>query len=135
MSDELDKNTVFESMRILQENTICFDCGQGKPSRASVAHSSFICITCASQHRGLGVNLSGVKSLTRDEWNDTQLRQLLIGGNDKLREYFAKYGLNEVKEIKLKYITMAAQYYRRRNKAIALGEPFGQAELSFKEGR
>jgi len=41
------------------------------------------------------------------------------GGNDKLRDYLAAYDLNEIQDIKLKYNTLAADYYRRRNLALS----------------
>jgi len=46
------------------------------------------------------------------------------GGNDKLKDFFALYDLNDIYDIKVKYNTVAADYYRRRNLALSQGQPF-----------
>ena len=42
------------------------------------------------------------------------------GGNRKLQDFMAKYALTDDIDIKVKYNTKAADYYRQRNLALAL---------------
>lgn len=41
------------------------------------------------------------------------------GGNKKLQDFFNVYSLNDIYDIKVKYSTKAADFYRRRNAALA----------------
>jgi hypothetical protein len=38
-------------------------------------------LECAGTHRSLGVHLSFVRSTTLDNWDDSQLAQMRVGGN------------------------------------------------------
>ena len=57
------------------------------------------------------------------------------GGNDKLAEFFDRYDLNAEKDIKVRYATKAAAYYRKRNAALATAADFTEEEPSYEEGR
>ena len=63
----MDKN---ELQLIIKENgnNLCFDCGSPQPKWASVSNGVLICLNCSGMHRGLGVNISYVKSLYLDSW-------------------------------------------------------------------
>ena len=111
------------------ENGRCFDCGQIRPAWASVNNAIFICLNCSGIHRGLSVQISMVRSLTLDMWTEKQLRQMQNGGNRKFYEFLSQYELQDVKDIKLKYNTRAADYYRRRNLAQAMGSEDFTEEL------
>jgi hypothetical protein len=65
------------------------------------------------------------------------LKQLEHGGNQKLFDFFKTYNLHEMNEnhVKIRYQTKAADYYRRRNLALATGNTFVEPVPSFEEGR
>lgn len=65
------ENTAHETLNILlndPDNQKCFDCNCQGTNWASVTNGIFICMTCAGKHRGFGVHLSFVRSLTIDNW-------------------------------------------------------------------
>lgn len=76
-----------------------------------------------------------VRSLSLDMWTEKQLNQMEQGGNRKLQAFFAEYNLSDVYDIKVKYNTKAADYYRRRNSALAQGQPFEEAAPDVTIGR
>ena len=57
------------------------------------------------------------------------------GGNAKLKAFFQTYDLNEIYDVKIKYNTKAADYYRRMNNAKALMLPFTEEIPGYEEGR
>lgn len=57
------------------------------------------------------------------------------GGNAKLQEFMGTYGLQDVYDIKVKYNTKAADFYRRRNNALALNLPFEEEAPNVHNGR
>lgn len=76
-----------------------------------------------------------VRSVTLDMWTEKQLKQIEEGGNAKLKSFFQTYDLNDVYDIKVKYNTKAADYYRKMNTAKALMLPFTEEIPSYDEGR
>jgi hypothetical protein len=114
------------------DNNKCCDCRLENPRWASVSHGIFICLQCAGIHRGLGVQISFVRSLTLDTWNKSQLSLMSEGGNRKFLEFMDNYGLGH-HSIKDKYITTAASYYRKHLKATAYNEVFEEEAPRFEE--
>ena len=76
-----------------------------------------------------------VRSLSLDMWTEKQLRQMEQGGNRKLQEFLAQYALTDVIDIKVKYNTRAADFYRRRNLALAQNLTFDESAPEVHIGR
>ena len=79
-------NDEFDVLMQDKLNTTCFDCGATPASWASVNNAIYLCLNCAGNHRGYGVNLSYIRSITIDTWNETQLNFMKLGGNRRLEE-------------------------------------------------
>ena len=47
-----------------------------------------------------------------DVWTEEQVRLMEVGGNTKLRTFLQRYDLETIKDVKVKYATKAADYYR-----------------------
>jgi hypothetical protein len=116
------------------DNTLCFDCTEPNPSWASVNHGILICTACVSLHRGLGSQVSLVRSVKLDMWTERQLALIDRGGNDALNAFFVRYNLNS-ETIDTKYTSRAAVWYRKKLEAEVAGEEGGLPELSYSEGR
>lgn len=74
----------------LPGNNQCFDCKESGPQWASWAlHGQlfvvFLCIRCSGLHRGLGVQISKVKSVTLDQWTPAQVAAARRCGNHQGR--------------------------------------------------
>ncbi|PAA68651.1 hypothetical protein BOX15_Mlig007453g1 [Macrostomum lignano] len=68
----------------------CSDCSELNPPWASLNRCVLMCDACCSIHRSLGRHLSQVKSLTHQQWRETQLKmlhQVVSGGSNKIWEY------------------------------------------------
>jgi len=61
----------------------------------------------------MGVNVSKIKSLTLDDWEEKDLQMMLAGGNLRLKEYFKSVGMyEEERDLTWKWRTRGAVYYR-----------------------
>ncbi|KAH9513503.1 Arf-GAP with coiled-coil, ANK repeat and PH domain-containing protein 2 [Bulinus truncatus] len=71
-----------EQLLVVPGNSHCCDCGASEPRWASINLGITLCIECSGIHRGFGVHLSKVRSITLDSWEPEHLKVMLELGND-----------------------------------------------------
>lgn len=51
-------------------------------------------MNCSGMHRGFGVELSFVRSITIDEWDPRRLSFMEKGGNARLKKFLTHYNVD-----------------------------------------
>ena len=116
-----------------EANSSCFDCGNKPANWASISNGIFLCLDCSSEHRGYGIEISFIRSITMDQWTQEQVNIMKIGGNQRLKDFLTNYEIPENMDRKIIYFSNLMNFYRKQIKAESMGrinmEPLPSKEV------
>jgi Arf-GAP with coiled-coil, ANK repeat and PH domain-containing protein len=93
LQNQIDDNKNF-ALKKVNGNEKCCDCGALCPSWVSINLGALLCIECSGKHRGLGVHISKVRSLTLDDLDDSIMLFLMKIGNDMVNDVYENTLIN-----------------------------------------
>lgn len=114
-------------LSLLEANSKCFDCDYSNAIYTSINNGIFLCINCANIHKGLGEEISTIKSITSDNWDEIQINKLRISGNLRLKKFLQLYDIYRKVPPENLYSSDMMKYYRNMIEAEAQGEPFKES--------
>ncbi|XP_066530752.1 arf-GAP with dual PH domain-containing protein 2 isoform X2 [Hoplias malabaricus] len=86
---EKNKKVLLDLVK-LRENSGCADCGAPEPDWASYKLGIFVCLNCSGTHRNLS-NVSRVKSIRLDFWDDDLVQFMKANGNKVAKDFYEKF--------------------------------------------
>ncbi len=92
------------------KNNICCDCGAPSPQWASPKFGVFICLSCAGVHRGLGVHISFVRSISMDAFKAAEIERMRLGGNENWKRFFEGHEDTKMRGLSWDDATIAERY-------------------------
>ncbi|CAN8102390.1 unnamed protein product [Discula destructiva] len=109
---EVDPETRSKLLAIQKEfgNSLCCDCNAPSPQWASPKFGIFICLSCAGVHRGLGVHISFVRSISMDAFKQTEIERMRHGGNDNWKKFFEEHADSQLRGLSWGDATIAERY-------------------------
>ncbi|KAF2144125.1 uncharacterized protein K452DRAFT_223500 [Aplosporella prunicola CBS 121167] len=95
---EVDPETRSKLLEIQKENgnNSCVDCNAPSPQWASPKFGIFMCLNCSGIHRGLGVHISFIRSITMDAFKGAELTRMKNGGNKPWQDFFNAHSSNQL---------------------------------------
>jgi len=100
-SETFNQNEIPDYIEKLICYNKCSDCNNESPTWCSINWLTLICIDCSGVHRGLGVQVSKIRSLRLDNLENELIQILLVLSQEKINS-FLEYELENLKIIKPK---------------------------------
>ena len=113
-----------EELYTEESNSSCFDCDSKPAHWASISNGIFLCLDCSGEHRGYGIGVSFIRSVTMDQWTQEQVNIMKAGGNQRLRDFLTTYEMPENIDKKQIYCSKLMHYYRKQLKTESIGQIF-----------
>ncbi|KAL1391152.1 ADP-ribosylation factor GTPase-activating protein 1 [Phyllosticta capitalensis] len=109
---EIDPETRSKLLAIQKENgnNQCVDCNAPSPQWASPKFGIFMCLQCSGVHRGLGVHISFVRSITMDAFKQAELTRMKNGGNKPWQDFFNNHASNQLEGRTFEDSTISERY-------------------------
>ena len=114
--ETLPNNEIAEILK-QEGNNHCIDCQAENPTYISINNAVFLCQNCADIHKRLGQDISKIKSILKDEFNEEEISLIKLGGNARLENLLKEYSLSENQGKQYKYCLKILNYHRSLLKA------------------
>lgn len=103
--------------------------------QASPKFGTFICLNCAGTHRGLGVHISFVRSITMDAFKHAEIQRMELGGNEPWKAFYDAHPVTtsegrtfEDSTIKERYEGDAGEEWKERLSCKVEGREYVQGQ-------